>query len=479
MSSSNSSTRIDETAGGASPQTLNDPRSNTASVLPAELLITIFQFACPSSSSRYSQRAFLDGHDSEISSLKPAVILSGVSRHWRQVALSTSELWQVLEVRCRDKMSYQAHSWISLLKLCVDRSLSSVDVSIDWSMVEGSLMHDDIGALSHPKAPGLHLDQLGWAVFVTYPHAIRKLLLIEVADEWPWSASTLTSFTHMEEFCVEGVEGAPMVERNIDVSAFRNALGTRLTALDLECLPYDLCVEVLLHHCPNLVRCRSLFPTKMPVTRVGDDQRITLPHLEWLDWEAMPTRDTLRFGKVSMPALRGLRWYDDGMWSHDWVATSELATTLSRLLFSATMLKELELTLLSEHIPSLPQIFEAASGVQKLIINGSYHDLLSTPSLLSPLMQRSTTILLPALHTLLVQVAPIPSVSTRQRQQSVKVANDLLTIVKQRWEYGLASRFQIALDFGQEWSEEVRERFNDFVQDGLQLDIRIASHQWL
>jgi hypothetical protein len=369
-----------------------------------------------------------------------------------------------------------------LLRLCIDRSPSPIDLLLEFDELTYST---PANTLFHPDAPDVKLDQLEWTVFVEYPHAIRKLSLMfgDTMKRWAVLALELSPFTAIEEFSLEGSNVEQTLDEYIfiDLSKFRGACGSRLTVLYLDDCPYDLCLA-LFFSCPNLVRCRCssiTSPSEFSDHLEAQNGAVVFPRLELLDWTAMPIQGILRFGEISIPAVRGIRWHDDMVWE-DLGIPPGIPAALVRFLSSAEMMTELELTLLTPHLQCLPKLFAAVPRVQKLTLNGGRHQLPTPSPLIEPLKKRGLVTPLPALQTLVLRIRPTIS-RFGGTIRSVDVTGDLLETVAQRWELRLVHAFCIRLGFRQTWEERVQEGFKELAREGLQLELLMQTRrvEWL
>jgi hypothetical protein len=158
-----------------------------------------------------------------------------------------------------------------------------------------------------------------------HQHRIMSLYLRDPPESW---ASYVSEIPHLQTFLfnsckVVGHEDtvwwAPLPDDTTDPDSSRHfarkialspASSKRIMRLSLVQVPMDICAELLLRQCPNLVefRCRSpLKPKNAPTPWLVS--QITLPNIEFLDWSwSMAEWATSIIDNVQFPCLRTLLW---------------------------------------------------------------------------------------------------------------------------------------------------------------------------
>ncbi|KAF5359316.1 hypothetical protein D9756_003384 [Leucocoprinus leucothites] len=471
----------------------NESQSNTK-ILPVEILSTIFQFTCVPPSSSLNVDLGGAGSRETYSLLASALALSAVSHHWRRVAVSTPKLWQTLKLQVENEKPHQAQICTDLLRLCIDRSCSVMDLLLDFRLVA------DVGTtlrtLPHPEVPEVLLDQLEWLVFVDLPHVFRELSLLSL-DKVRWSqlAFLLAPLSQLKMLRVDRSRMYYM-QAKTDISKFRDVLGPRLTMLDLSYSHYDLSVELLLH-CPNLIQCRSAFSTHPRNDTIwvnSNDDNHVLPRLEWLHWSAIRNPNGLRFATTSVPALRYLKWDHRTPPPDDDSLVPDIDTAFIRFLSTATKLEEFDIAIANRYVASparilalLPRIIAATpSGVQKLTLHVTRGQLATIPSpFITPLMGRPSvhsalTIPLPALKALSLILDPGPVERPSVRREDW-IATNLVAFLRQRRQLGLVHEFNLSFNFTSRWDDKVYEGFRELVREGLRLQVDIDGRpvSWL
>ncbi|KAF5361795.1 hypothetical protein D9756_002361 [Leucocoprinus leucothites] len=460
------------------------------SILPVETLSTIFQFVC-SPLSHFSEHGFQEfswhhPFDTDLS-IASVLVLSAVSHRWRQVAISLPQLWQILRVLPRPTQ-YHPESWVNLLRLCIDRSSSSMDLLLDYQAIS----HQQEALLPHPEDSYLTLDELEWAVYINSPRTIKSLSLIGCSGMIWWLdlVKLLAQLTNLERLRLNW-SGGGETEIEIGIPRFL-VVGSRLTIVDLKHFPYGLALE-LMRHCPNLIHYRCYQPSTPDHPEDGTqnhqyNDRNIFPCLEWLDWPAEFVPETLLFGSISTPALRGLKWRHILPHATDEHLISRIdATFLQFVSTTGNTLTELDLVPGTAGSDSsvrvqdlLTQSFNQLPNLRKLTLRGSRFQLsFLSSSLITPLMKHSSTIPSPSLQFLAFHLFSPPSCVGRRPK--LTVATHVLDLLEQRWELGLVRHFQLALNFPYEWEDEVRDGFQKLVEQGLQLELLVETKpvDWL
>ncbi|KAJ3566777.1 hypothetical protein NP233_g6788 [Leucocoprinus birnbaumii] len=464
-------------------------------VLPIEILSAVFRLACSERPlfCEYGFQEFNRESDPPGISLaiSSALALSAVSQHWRQVALSLPELWQYLRVSPKPIGYRYLESWANLLRLCIRRSPSSIELLIDYCA--GGNEHT--GAMTHPADPELILDHVEWTAFVEFPHVIKGLSLKMCSGTswWPDLVDILAPLTRLERLRLHWAGG---IQEEIDIGALKfHDLAMRLTTLDITHFPYDQSLN-LLYLLPNLIhfRCYQPFTPDYVVVNDGiqvdhyrDESRKAL-NIEWLEWPAMFLPETLHFASISTPALRGLRWQHLLPHAEAEHLISRIDAAFAQFMSTAVMLTELDLTPgTASSNPTtrtqdlLSQIFQQLPNLMNLTLRASHFQLsLFSSTLIDPIMAHSSVVPLPSLRALTFYRFSPPS-CVGPRRPKFTVATRVLELLRQRSELGLVRRFDVSFNFPCEWEDEVRNGYRELAREGLNLGVYVESEpvEWL
>lgn len=502
--------------------------------LPSSILIIIFCYVCPPSSYNSSHQRVRRPNGAK-PLVHPVFALSGVSSRWRQIVLSTPQLWAKLDWNRKYYLSPDDTS--GLLRTYFNRASPlklDLKLTIDekWE-IENTILCDD------PDQVDSHLDALRRTVFHENGEKIEKLIL---GAPMQWLHLISATFIHLSELSLR----SGRIDERIDLSnlpslikvAFVNIKVTpilpwkRVTSIHLSHAHTNVAFE-LLRRCLNLISFQSHHPNP---TRNGSisqmiKETITLPYLKWLDWCCIGSHwDDTFFRFMSFPGLKQLSLSGEASWGLDWDQT--LTSFLKRLPQNPPI--DLELGYIrnsaGDPLPVFETIFYAlGSSLQNLTVTEDGHMYLEKlVTLLTPSYSNSTslptplpspsilvlnspssssfpifTVHLPALRVLSLRspsphnlsmngLDHNPGVFTPLRgapEQSLSIIyGDLLTeFLKQRRQVFHISQFCLNMDmnpalegFGR-WKMECKEELRVLVKEGFDLVLKEHGQrvEWL
>ncbi|KAF9449827.1 hypothetical protein P691DRAFT_774413 [Macrolepiota fuliginosa MF-IS2] len=363
-------------------QRINARRSATRR-LPSELLSTIFQYAHPPID--FNTRKIATSWPGEQDPLDDTEIfqfvLCAVSRHWRQVALSTGRLWTTLSTRIDCLF---ADGIASLLKLYFQNSQGvPVSVELDCRAHLGTLFQ----LTTEERAEVISaLEPIKQLVFSDYAHMIQNLIVNGLFLEWiPSITASLSRCTDLTLYWPDNavfkqndkhahsLQELPCLRR-LRVNYFTHFTPPQtVTILELHKMPIKMYMETLLQ-CPNLVQ--FIVHCNPFALRNADDPEPTLNEvvvrdkLEVLTWCDCST--TNAWGRAFLlhlrfPRLRELHWF--GVYESD-LGVDQLRNLSSFFLRLPSTVKSLELISMDGSFPYpfaiLKTIFIALPNLEEL-----------------------------------------------------------------------------------------------------------------
>ncbi|EKM82054.1 hypothetical protein AGABI1DRAFT_126402 [Agaricus bisporus var. burnettii JB137-S8] len=358
---------------------INDAQDATRN-LPPEVLSHIFQFIRPPIDFSTHQIASYRPHtpDSEGDTYDAEedyhYSLTGVSRRWRQIALSMPHLWTSIAVAANNgSMEFK----VSLLNFHFDNARNiPISVELDFRDLEMSPRQDPA---SRAKCLA-HIDPLMTAIFIDRPSHIRNLILIRPPVEWlpliniNFSRCDSVTISYpsfgpgwIEQFpsfmldftplpCLQDVH---LMDCGVPIILPQTTTSCRLLSSHV-----STCLDLLVHY-PNLVTFESMEPEALQIpwsySLMGP---MVLPFLEDLTW-SNHTADTndafVRFLQfIRFARLRTLQWCDDKKHfpfrSLRLDFFSSLPNTLSSLTFNKCLFDSDEI--IEELLYCVPQLSE-------------------------------------------------------------------------------------------------------------------------
>ncbi len=260
-------------------------------ILPPELLEVIFLLMC--SSERASWRKFGDP-------TSQVIVLSSVSSHWRQVALSTPSLWETARLVVRKCTS---ESKAALLQHHLDRA-RNLALLMDLDGCDRIVPREQYRSISNIlfapqnacKITTLHVINpfAEWLVQLSKLPRIETLVLENL---WQESETPLTLDLHTQ----------PLRRLYLSSSDYQDPWGhfnlpSSVQVLKTFDVSHDM-VSSFLYQCPKLTEVRNM-ESLNPFS--GFPTSLTLGHLETLVWPAGVFRDHSDHN-LSLPVLKHLR----------------------------------------------------------------------------------------------------------------------------------------------------------------------------
>ncbi|KAF9446233.1 hypothetical protein P691DRAFT_217122 [Macrolepiota fuliginosa MF-IS2] len=468
---------------------LNEIRSTTT-VFPPEVLSTVFRFVCLSNKSNSPE-----AHEDERIYLYPVFSLCSVSSYWRRLAISTPELWTVLDLTHKRRTPSPPKS-LALLHVYAARSSGQfLCIKIDTTMKrkrEPSHLH--------PIHAPINLTELEHGVFVQYPSKVQKLTLFSTLGKWVFLVQLLgPQLTKLRVGLVDWWEPDCPPLKLVDCR-----WTTSLTVLELYGAPITDCVQLLMH-CPSLIEyraCRPITVQLTPENQIPPNHTVTLEHLKWFEWTTTQVYwDAAILKHIHLPSLQRLDWVEHGpdslppylgMTSH--FSRAQFYTYLTQFLsFPSSTLTNLQIDLADitneDVLYFAPTITVSAPNLRKLTIRcirGFYNTIPSTiVPLLRPLLADGGDLVvpLPALEHLFFKTRSGILVGTPSIQENNHGPESVLLfdIIKQRRDLLHISSFRLEFDMVDEWSPGVIQGFRELIKEGLKLEVFVASRPvgWL
>lgn len=480
--------------------------------LPPEVLSTIFQIARPPIDFDVHYLTLENRDNAFHTQERFLYTLAAVSHYWRQVALSTPQLWTNVRLKFDDDPSpLSVKKNISLLNLHIQHS-RNIPISIELDLKnlpsyesgydsEGMLIdsEDDseeeelISETIYQRERRVKvLEPLRTAVLVDQASTIQDLILIRPPIEWfKFVNETLSQCRSVTVFQPQLQILQHLVPNAIDL---RNlpclqriqlinwpepyvAIPSSIRTLHLRKLPPAGCIQLLLS-CRNLVDFEAIDFMHWE----GGDPRlkksVVFPYLERFSWSNGSRWSDYKPGvgvlkRLRLPGLRSLVWSDD----QDSPVSHPASQDLRGLFFSRlpTSLSSLTFIRMSTHsgnrtierlLNCVPQVLELhLVDCPETTIRAAVKAIGRPFSATKIDSDASLAIVLPNLSKLsVISQAPV-------RRLDLPKIVDMLEALNEIWER--KKRFQLVIKIGASWKEdgEVLQRLRALVKDGFDLEV--------
>lgn len=442
-------------------------------VFPPETLSLIFQHACtrnhhPNPESfpfeERGGRAQCDEHTSKFFHLR----LAAVSSLWRQIVLTTPQLWSHINFESNDDRS--------LLKLHFDNSGSlPLDLALsefpdpDTSATLPPITSEDFVRKNFARVRSLHLSASpeSWLAFSPYLTGLVELTL-SFAHETPSRSIPPTSG-------IDLVLPSNTHLRRLNLyHGFYNRIElpwTMITVLNLHDIAADVCAQTVVR-CPNLT---ELFFDVKPCRRAGDgsslSQPVTLHNLRTLGWvyHADPWSWAV-LNCLQLPALEALTWLEMYLGPYD----ESTVTFFKRLPLTLSSLELQDVSVWSSNGPTILDILPSHVNLERLRLVYSDTDfILRVVRKLTPVggNQEPSTHSFPKLRKLTIKGNRNVS-GLDEPLDRPDVSNTMLGMVEARSREYPNTHLRVEfvwLHFV--WTLRDRKRFRELLDDGARIEV--------
>ncbi|KAJ7901110.1 hypothetical protein B0H14DRAFT_1363984 [Mycena olivaceomarginata] len=292
------------------------------------------------------------------------LLLCGICRQWRAIAIATPELWRAIQISVSDEhTSYEAAAQLELLKTWLSRSGGcplSMDLSLPHAIDEIPRTAIDEEIL---RTAVMHSERWEYAnLFLSFRH----LGLLRVANAMPLLRHLTFGFEGLIPSEITLFDRAPRMKHVVLTPGFEKSDITlpwgQLTHLDAHLLYLGECAEILrdatnLVYC-NFGICRTVNPILIPTIPIQPHLRHLVLRYPGGHYYGHPSFNLSGlFHNLTLPGLLTLRVYEPG------ITLESLGEFISR---SQCTLRELRVDLSSRIAESTYR--EALPSVKAIIL---------------------------------------------------------------------------------------------------------------